>query len=91
LNIASQPCGWKEIVVALIPSEMGKGCESPPNHDVLPLSDTDIVRIHETIGTRNKEVQRSLEKVGFRKEGKMRKSVFFRRLDWELCSIVREG
>jgi RimJ/RimL family protein N-acetyltransferase len=83
-----------EIGFALIPSERGKGyCTEAAKimTDYLFLS-RDIVRIQACTDKRNLAPQRVLEKVGFKKEGIMRK-IFFSRGDWMdtiLFSILRE-
>jgi RimJ/RimL family protein N-acetyltransferase len=83
-----------EIGYSLIPSERGKGyCTEAAKImvDYLFLS-KDIVRIQARTIIGNKASQRVLEKVGFKKEGIMRKS-YFARGEWKdtfFYSILRE-
>jgi len=83
-----------EIGYALIPSERGKGyCTEAVKImvDYLFLS-KDIVRIQAHIDPRNTASLRVVEKIGFKKEGTIRKS-FFTRGEWRdmlLYSILRE-
>jgi RimJ/RimL family protein N-acetyltransferase len=83
-----------EIGYSVIPSERGKGyCSEAAKImvDYLFLS-KDIVRIQAHTNVRNVASQRVLEKVGFKKEGVVRKSVFVRG-EWRdryLYSILRE-
>jgi RimJ/RimL family protein N-acetyltransferase len=83
-----------EIGYALVPSERGKGYCSEAAQimvDYLFLS-KDTVRIQAHANVRNVASQRVLEKVGFKKEGIVRKSVFVRG-EWRdryLYSILRE-
>jgi len=94
LHFTNQPRGWIEIGYALMPEEMGKGYGTEAVKiliDYLFLS-KDIMRIQATTDERNKPSQRVLEKVGFRKEGVIRKSGFTRG-EWPndaLYSILRE-
>ena len=83
-----------EIGYALIPSERGKGyCTETVKImvDYLFLS-KEIVRIQARTEVRNAASQRVLEKVGFKKEGTIRKSYFVRGQwrDQYLYSILRE-
>jgi RimJ/RimL family protein N-acetyltransferase len=83
-----------EIGYVIIPSERGKGyCTEAVKimTDYLFLS-KDIVRIQAHTDRRNVASQKVLEKVGFKKEGIVRKSVFIRGewRDWLLYSILRE-
>ena len=83
-----------EIGYALIPSERGKGyCTEAVRImvDYLFLS-KDIVRIQAHTDVRNDASQKVLEKVGFKKEGRVRKFSFIRG-EWRdglLYSILRE-
>jgi len=83
-----------EIGYTIIPSERNKGyCTEAVKIivDYLFLS-KDIVRIQAGTNPKNVASQRVLEKVGFKKEGLVRKSVFVRG-KWEdgfLYSILRE-
>jgi ribosomal-protein-alanine N-acetyltransferase len=83
-----------EIAYALVPSERGKGyCTEAVEImiDFLFLS-KDVVRIQARTDVRNKGSQRVLEKSGFTREGKLRKSTFVRGRwrDWFIYSILRE-
>ena len=83
-----------EIGFALVTSERGKGyCTEAVKImvDYLFLS-KDIVRIQAETNVKNKASQRVLEKVGFKKEGTLRKSLFVRGkwTDCYLYSILRE-
>jgi RimJ/RimL family protein N-acetyltransferase len=83
-----------EIGFALIPSERGKGYGTEAVTifvDYLFLS-RDLVRIQATTDLRNIASQRILEKVGFKREGIIRKSMFIRGewRDLQLYSILRE-
>jgi len=83
-----------EIGYALIPSERGKGyCTEAAKImvDYLFLS-KDIVRIQTHIDPRNIASWKVIEKAGFKKEGTVRKSSFFKG-EWRdmlLYSILRE-
>jgi RimJ/RimL family protein N-acetyltransferase len=83
-----------EIGFTLIPSERGKGyCTEAVTIvvDYLFLS-RDLVRLQATTDLRNVASQRLLEKVGFNKEGVVRKSMFIHG-EWRdllLYSILRE-
>jgi RimJ/RimL family protein N-acetyltransferase len=83
-----------EIGYALVPRERGKGyCSEAAQMmvDYLFLS-KDIVRVQAHTDVRNVASQRVLEKIGFRKEGVVRKSSFVRG-EWRdscLFSILRE-
>jgi RimJ/RimL family protein N-acetyltransferase len=83
-----------ELAYGLVPSERGKGYCSEAAQlmvDYLFLS-KDIVRIVATTHTKNVISQKILEKVGFKREGTMRKSYFCRGewTDMFLFSILRE-
>ena len=83
-----------EIGFALIPSERGKGYGTEAVTifvDYLFLS-RDLVRIQATTDLRNIASQRILEKVGFKREGIIRRSMFIRGewRDLQLYSILRE-
>jgi RimJ/RimL family protein N-acetyltransferase len=83
-----------EVGYALVPSERGKGYCSEAAMlmvDYLFLS-KDIVRVQAYTNVRNVGSQKILEKVGFKKEGIVRKNSFVRG-KWEdecLYSILRE-
>jgi RimJ/RimL family protein N-acetyltransferase len=94
LHFTNQPRGWIEIGYALLPEEMGKGYGTEAVRilvDYLFLS-KDIMRVQATTDVRNKPSQKVLEKVGFKKEGIIRKSDFIRGewADDALYSILRE-
>jgi RimJ/RimL family protein N-acetyltransferase len=83
-----------EIGFALISTERGKGYGTEAVTifvDYLFLS-RDLVRIQATTDLRNTASQRMLEKVGFKREGIIRKSMFIRGewRDLQLYSILRE-
>jgi len=89
-----QPYGVTEIGYALVSGERGKGYGTEAVQimvDYLFLT-KDIVRIQATTDVRNMPSQRVLEKVGFRKEGTLRKSGFTRGELTDECiySILRE-
>lgn len=83
-----------EIGYFMVPSETGKGyCSEAAKIivDYLFIS-KDIVRIQAHTDLRNVASQKVLEKVGFMKEGIIRKSIFIRG-EWRdayLYSILRE-
>jgi RimJ/RimL family protein N-acetyltransferase len=83
-----------EIGYVMTPEERGKGyCSEAVKIMVDYLFLTkDIVRIQAATDVRNVASQKTLEKVGFKKEGIIRKSAFFRGKwrDWFLYSILRE-
>jgi len=83
-----------ELGYGLVPSERGKGyCTEAAQLmvDYLFLS-KDITRIIATTHTKNVASQKALEKVGFKREGTMRKCYFNRgeRTDMFIFSILRE-
>jgi RimJ/RimL family protein N-acetyltransferase len=83
-----------DIGFALIPGERGKGYGTEAVTifvDYLFLS-RDLVRIQATTDLRNIASQRILEKVGFKREGIVRKSMFIRGewRDLQLYSVLRE-
>jgi RimJ/RimL family protein N-acetyltransferase len=83
-----------EIGYVLVPSERGKGYCSEALKimvDYLFLS-RDFVRIQAHTHVRNAASQKVLEKVGFKKEGTVRKGLFARGEygDWFLYSILRD-
>ena len=87
--------GQMEIGYVLVPSERGKGyCSEAVKImvDYLFLSMGDIIRIQAHTDVRNAASQKVLEKVGFKKEGTIRKGYFARGAwtDWFLYSILRE-
>ena len=83
-----------EIGYALLPSERGKGYSTEAAKlmvDYLFLS-KDVARIQATTHSKNVISQKVLEKVGFKKEGTLRKPVVIRGewTDMTLYSILRE-
>jgi len=93
--ISSQNFGWMEIGCALIPSERGKGYGTEAVQvlvDYLFLTRGDTIRIQAVTNVKNVVFQRVLEKVGFKKEGTLRKALFVRGkwTDGYLYSILRE-
>jgi RimJ/RimL family protein N-acetyltransferase len=90
----NQPYGTMEIGYFLLPNERRKGYGTEAVQlmvDYLFLS-KDIVRIEATTNVGNKASQRVLEKVGFKREGTIRKLTFVRGVwtDHYLHSILRE-
>ena len=88
------PYRWMEIGYFFAPSERGKGYGTEAVQlivDYLFLS-KDLARIQAGADVRNKASQRVLEKVGFQREGTMRKCLFNRGelRDYYLYSILRE-
>ena len=88
------PYRWMEIGYFFAPSERGKGYGTEAVQlivDYLFLS-KDLARIQAGTDVRNKASQRVLEKVGFQREGTMRKCLFNRGelRDYYLYSILRE-
>ena len=83
-----------EIGYTLVPSERGKGYGTEATQlmvDYLFLS-KDVMRIQAQTDQRNIASQKLLEKVGFKKEGMLRKN-FFMRGEWTddyIYSIIRE-
>ena len=83
-----------ELAYGLVPSERGKGYSSEAAQlmvDYLFLS-KDITRIIATTHTKNVASQKALEKIGFKREGTMRKC-YFNRGEWTdmfIFSILRE-
>jgi RimJ/RimL family protein N-acetyltransferase len=93
-NMLNAYMNMLEIGYGLVPSERGKGYCSEATQlivDYLFLS-KDIVRIFATTHPKNVVSQKILEKVGFRREGTMRKSYFCRGewTDMFIYSILRE-
>ena len=89
-----QPAKLLEIGYVIAPSERGKGYGTEAVQimvDYLFLS-RDIARIQAVTDVRNKASQKVLEKVGFKKEGTIRKTGFVRGewADAYLYSIIRE-
>lgn len=89
-----QPARLMEMGYFVIPSERGKGYGTEAVQiivDYLFLS-RDNARIQAATNVRNKASQRVLEKVGFKKEGTIRKSAFVRGewADAHLYSILRK-
>jgi ribosomal-protein-alanine N-acetyltransferase len=88
------PYKWMEIAYFLVPDERGKryGTEAVQIMiDYLFLS-KELARIHAIADVRNKASQRVLEKIGFQREGTIRKCVFNRGewRDYHLYSILKE-
>ncbi len=89
-----QPSGLMEIGYGIIPSERGKGYGTEAVQimvDYLFLS-KDIARIQAVTNVENHASQRVLEKVGFKKEGTLRKAGFVggEWTDAYIYSILRE-
>jgi RimJ/RimL family protein N-acetyltransferase len=89
-----QPLGVTEIGYILIPSERGKGHGTEAAQiivDYLFLL-KNIVRIQATTEAKNRQSQRVLEKIGFKREGTLRKAGFVRGtwVDGYLYSILKE-
>jgi RimJ/RimL family protein N-acetyltransferase len=92
--IGSQNFGWMEIGYALISSERGKGYGAEAAQimvDYLFLT-KEIARIQAVTNVKNLASQRVLEKVGFKREGTLRKALYVRGewADGYLYSILRE-
>ena len=93
-NMLAPYAKMQEIGYALVPSERGKGYCTEATQlmvDCLFLS-KDIARIQATTHTKNVASQKVLEKVGFKREGTMRKC-YFNRGEWTdmfIFSILRE-
>ena len=90
----NKPYKWTEIAYGLFPNERGKGYGTEAVQlvvDYLFLS-KDLARIQAIADVRNKASQRVLEKVGFQREGTIRKAVFNRGelRDYYLYGILRE-
>jgi RimJ/RimL family protein N-acetyltransferase len=88
------PYKWMEIGYSFVPSEREKGYGTEAVQlmvDYLFLS-KELARIHAVADVRNKASQRVLEKVGFQREGTMRKCVYNRgeQRNYYLYSILRE-
>jgi RimJ/RimL family protein N-acetyltransferase len=93
-HLVNQPSRTMEIGCFLVPSERGKGYGAEATQlmvDYLFLS-KNIVRIQADTNVGNKTAQRTLEKVGFRIEGTIRKHRLVRGVwtDYYLLSILRE-
>jgi RimJ/RimL family protein N-acetyltransferase len=93
-NMLNAYMSMLEIGYGIVPSERGKGyCTEAAQLmvDYLFLS-KDIVRIFATTHPKNVASQKILEKVGFRREGTMRKCYFYRGgwTDMFIFSILRE-
>ena len=85
---------WWEIGFVVVPAERGKGyCTEAAQIavDYLFMS-KDIVRIQAAAMTENLASQRVLEKIGFRKEGTMRKGLFAwgKWVDINMYGLLRE-
>ena len=94
IHFLVQPAGRVEVGYALVPSERGKGYGTEALQimvDYLFLT-KNVERIEATTDTRNSASQRILEKVGFKREGTIRKSGFCRNewVDDCLYGILRE-
>ena len=93
-NMLNTYMNMLELAYGLVPSERGKGYSTEAAQlmvDYLFLS-KDIVRILATTHPKNVISQKILEKVGFKREGTMRKC-YFNRGEWTdmfLFSILRE-
>jgi RimJ/RimL family protein N-acetyltransferase len=94
-NIGHRPVGnAQELGYAILPSERKKGYCSEAvliMVDYLFLS-KNLIRVQAHVDVRNEGSQKVLEKVGFKREGIVRKSSFFRG-EWRdmiLYSILRE-
>jgi RimJ/RimL family protein N-acetyltransferase len=88
------PSRCTELSLGLTPKEQGKGYGTETTQlmvDYLFLS-KDIARIQATINVKNTASQRVVEKVGFKREGLLRKMAFIRGewTDFYLYSILRE-
>jgi RimJ/RimL family protein N-acetyltransferase len=86
--------GWMEIGPAISPKEAGKGYGTEAMQimvDYLFLT-TDIMRITELTDVRNVAAQKCYEKVGFKKEGTIRKARYYRGewADHYIYGILRE-
>jgi RimJ/RimL family protein N-acetyltransferase len=93
-HFTNQPHGRTEIACFLVPNERRKGYGTEAVQllvDYLFLS-KNIPRIMATTNVRNKTAQRVLEKVGFQKEGTIRKLLFVKGVwtDYHLYSVLRE-
>jgi RimJ/RimL family protein N-acetyltransferase len=90
----AQPDGWTEIGYLIIPKERRKDCGTEAIQlmvDYLFLA-KDIVRVQAGTHFKNRPSQKTLEKVGFRREGIIRKAYFIHG-DWAdhyMYSILRE-
>lgn len=93
--VAAPNFGWIEIGYAIIPSERNKGYATEAIKilvDYLFLT-REIIRIQAIIDTRNVASRKALEKVGFKKEGTLRKALWAVKGEWAdgyICSILRE-
>lgn len=93
--ISAPNFGWTEIGYAIIPSERNKGYGTEAVQmlvDYLFLT-REIVRIQAVINTKDVASQGVLEKVGFKKEGTLRKALWDAEGKWAdgyLYSILRE-
>jgi RimJ/RimL family protein N-acetyltransferase len=86
--------GWMEIGPAIGPTEVGKGYGTEAMQimvDYLFLT-TDIIRITELTDVRNVAAQKCYERVGFKKEGTIRKARYYRGewADHYIYGILRE-
>ena len=93
-NMLAPYAKMQEIGYALVPSERGKGYCTEATQlmvDCLFLS-KDIARIQATTHTKNVASQKVLEKVGFKREGTLRKLALIRgeKTDMFMFSILRE-
>jgi len=93
-NMLAPYAKMQEIGYGLVPSERGKGYCTEATQlmvDYLFLS-KDIARIQATTHTKNVASQKVLEKVGFKREGTLRKLALIRgeKTDMFIFSILRE-
>jgi RimJ/RimL family protein N-acetyltransferase len=93
-NMLAPYAKMQEIGYALVPSERGRGYCTEATQlmvDYLFLS-KDIARIQASTHTKNVASQKVLEKVGFKKEGTLRKTALIRGewTDMFMFSILRE-
>jgi len=94
-GVNHRPVGTaQELGYAILPSERGKGYGAEAATimvDHLFLT-KDLVRVQAHTNTENKASQRVLEKVGFKREGVLRKLTFLRGAWTDFCiySILRE-
>jgi RimJ/RimL family protein N-acetyltransferase len=93
-NMLAPYMSMLELGYGLVPSERGKGCCTEAAQlmvDYLFLS-KDIARIQATTHTKNVISQKVLEKVGFKREGTLRKTALIRGewTDMFIFSILRE-
>jgi len=70
--------GWIEIGLAIIPTERNKGYGTEAVQTIVDylFLTRDIVRVQAVVHTENIASQKVLEKVGFKREGKLRKALW---------------